>query len=147
MKVNEIKCTREYVERTEYIAEDGTIFNTAEECKKYEESALFAVSKKLKRLDNGKATQYDIYYECNDDQDIDIFNAETEEDLDNIRRYIYLKSPDSKLNIEGITAGHEIIVHWNYDGDDAWTYGDGSINAFCEMIRNNLTKLIVKKES
>ena len=56
MKVNEVKTavTIEKVIRTEYIAEDGTVFRNKEECKKYEESALFAISKELKRLDNKK---------------------------------------------------------------------------------------------
>lgn len=42
MKVNEIRKTEtiEKLVRTEYIAEDGTIFRSEEECKKYEESAL-----------------------------------------------------------------------------------------------------------
>ena len=63
MKTNEVKETREVVVRTEYIAEDGTIFRSEEECKKYEESALFAISKELKRLDNKEngASEYDIY--------------------------------------------------------------------------------------
>ena len=56
MKVNEIRKTEtiEKLVRTEYIAEDGTVFRSEEECKKYEESALFAISKELKRLDNKK---------------------------------------------------------------------------------------------
>ena len=54
MKVNEIRKieTIEKLVRTEYIAEDGTVFSNEEECKKYEESALFAVSKELKRIGN-----------------------------------------------------------------------------------------------
>lgn len=50
MRANEVKETREVVVRTEYIAEDGAVFRSEEECKKYEESALFAISKELKRL-------------------------------------------------------------------------------------------------
>ena len=64
MKVNEIRKTEtiEKLVRTEYIAEDGTVFSNEEECKKYEESTLFAISKKLKRLDNKKngASEYEI---------------------------------------------------------------------------------------
>lgn len=96
MKVNEIRKTEtiEKLVRTEYIAEDGTVFSNEEECKKYEESALFAISKKLKRLDNKKngASEYDIYDECSDEYLVEIFNAETERDIENIRRYVYLKA-------------------------------------------------------
>ena len=44
MKVNEVRKTEtiEKLVKIEYIAEDGTIFYNEEECKKYEESALFA---------------------------------------------------------------------------------------------------------
>ena len=50
MRINEIKETKEVVIRTEYVAENGEVFSTKEECEKYEESALFEVSKLLKRL-------------------------------------------------------------------------------------------------
>ena len=157
MKVNEIKKTKiiEEVVRTEYVAEDGTVFRSEDECKVYEESALFAISKELKRLSHKKngASEYDIYDECSDECLVEIFNAETERDLENIRRYIYLKvaSQFGKVNehdveLPNITAGHEVIVHWDYDEDGVWTIGDGSINAFCDYIRGNLMRLITPKE-
>ena len=65
MKVNEVKETREVVVRTEFVAEDGQVFRSEEECKKYEESALFAISKQLKRMTNKKwVSQYDINDDC-----------------------------------------------------------------------------------
>ncbi len=151
MKVNEIKETREVVVRTEYVAEDGTKFRDEKECERYEKSALYAVSKELKRLDHKKygASEYDIYEECNDECSVEIFNAETEKDLENIRRYVYLKVAtryrrvsEIDIALPNITTGHEVIIHWNYDGDSVWTYGDGSINAFCDYIRSNLMELI-----
>lgn len=45
MRENEVKETREVVVRTEYVAEDGTVFRSEEECKKYEESALLQLVK------------------------------------------------------------------------------------------------------
>ncbi len=155
MKANEVKETREVVVRTEYIAEDGTIFRDEEECKKYEESALFVISKELKRLDNKKngASEYDIYDECSDEYLVEIFNAETERDIENIRRYVYLKALSKSscvrkedIGLPNITPGHEVIIHWNYDEDYCWTIRDGSINAFCDYIRSNLMKLITPKE-
>ena len=96
MRVNEVRKTEtiEKLVRIEYIAEDGTVFRSEEECKKYEESALFVISKELKRLDNKKngASEYDIYDECSDEYLVEIFNAETERDIENIRRYVYLKA-------------------------------------------------------
>lgn len=157
MKVNEIRRTEtiEKLVRTEYIAEDGTIFRSEEECKKYEESALFAISKELKRLDDKKngASEYDIYYECSDECLVEIFNAETERDIENIRRYVYLKALSNSscvnkadVDLPNITPGHEVIIHWNYDEDSCWTIGNGSIDAFCDYIRDNLRSLITPKE-
>lgn len=158
MKVNEIRRTEtiEKLVRTEYIAEDGTIFRSEEECKKYEESALFAISKELKRLDNKKngASEYDIYGECSEECLVEIFNAETERDIENIRRYVYLKALSNSsyvnkadVDLPNITSGHEVIIHWNYDCDSCWTIGNGSIDAFCDYIRDNLKSLIIPKEA
>ena len=52
MKMNEIKKTVEQVVRVEYIAEDGTVFSSEVECRTYEESALFVISNKLKKLNH-----------------------------------------------------------------------------------------------
>lgn len=152
MRTNEVKETREVVVRTEYIAEDGTVFRSEEECKKYEGSALLAISKRLKRLNPKKynASEYDIYNECSDEYLVEIFDAETEEDIEIIRRYVYLKALSENSNrvnksdveLPNITEGHEIIIHWNYDQDCCWTIGNGSIEAFCNHIRTNLVKLI-----
>lgn len=50
MRVNEVRKTEtiEKLVRIEYIAEDGTVFRSEEECKKYEESALFDNQQRVK---------------------------------------------------------------------------------------------------
>ena len=154
MRVNEVKETREVVVRTEFVAEDGQVFRSEEECKKYEESALFAISKQMKRMTNKKwVSQYDINDDCSDEYEIEIFNAENEKDIENIRRYVYLKAlskssyaSKSDVDLPNITAGHEVIIHWNYDEDSCWTIGNGSIDAFCDYIKGNLMSLITAKE-
>lgn len=160
MRINEVRKTEtiEKLVKVEYIAEDGTVFKSKEECKKYEESELFAVSKQLKRLDNdnfkkGSSSEYDIYDRCTEENLVEIFNAETERDIENIRRYVYLKTllnsshvKHSDVDLPNITQGHEVIIHWNYCEDNCWTIGDGSIDAFCGYIRDNLMRLITPKE-
>lgn len=157
MKRNEIKETVERVIRTEYIAEDGQAFLCEEECRKYEESALFAISKRMKRMTNKKwVSQYDICDECSEDLEVEIFNAENENDIENIRRYVYLKAinehPSTRkddVELPNMTSGHEVMVFWNYDHDYCWTIGNGSIDAYCDYIRGNITRLItpeVKEE-
>ena len=84
---------------------------------------------------------------------VEIFNAETERDIENIRRYVYLKalskSPyvdKSDVDLPNITPGHEVIIYWNYEEYSCWTIGNGSIDAFCGYIRDNLMSLITPKE-
>lgn len=157
MKVNEIKKTVEQVVRVEYVAEDGQVFYDKTECEKYEESALFAVSKQLKKLNKKGMTQYTIFDECNDDCLVEIFDIQTERDLENLRRYLYLKLSqvytnhkyveDHFIHFERITVGHEVIIWWSYDNDSFWFYGDGSINALLDKIRNNIMSAIKPKET
>ena len=139
MRINEVKETREVVVRTEYVAEDGEVFSTKEECEKYEESAIFVVSKKLKRLHKKNAMHSDIF-ECY----VEIFNAETEVDVDNIRRYARLKGD---TDLSRITPGHEVIVFWDYECGYCWTFGDGSLNALLDLIKSNVENIITPKES
>ena len=167
MKINEIKeiKTIEEVVRTEYIAEDGEVFRSEEECKKYEESALFTVSKQLKRLTNKFLSHNDIHDSGCDDEEVEIFDVQTGKDLENLKKYLYLKaskngategsikkcftSEDGKRNdyvFDNVTIGHEVLIFWNYDYDWFWVYGDGSINGYCKFYRDRLTKLITPAE-
>ena len=169
MKKNEVKQTIEQVVRVEYIAEDGQIFygvDGEEECRKYEESALFAVSKKLRRLNNKYASEYDLNENGSEDNELEIFDIQTKDDLENLRRYLYLrlsKNGASETSIkemftsengrrenfvfDNITAGHEVLIFWGYDQDWGWTYGDGSLNGYFEFIRRKYNTIIAPKES
>lgn len=158
MKINEIKRTVEQVVRVEYIAEDGQVFKSEEECKKYEESALFAVSKQLKRLHTKYLSIYDLINEGTDDCEVEIFDIQTDKDLENLRRYLYIKLSkkyrDSKyvedyfINFDQITTGHEVIIWWDCCDEGFWKYGDGSIEGYLSYLKDRITKLITpeKKE-
>ena len=165
MKINNIKVTKEVVIRTEYVAEDGVVFYNEEECKKYEESALFAVSKLLKRLTEEDCPKSNINDDLPCDDTVEIFDVQTEKDLENLKKYLYLKarkngasenyveecftSKDGKRNkyvFENVTIGHEVMIFWNYDKDWFWVYNDGSIDGYCEFFRDRITKLITPKD-
>lgn len=171
MKKNEIKTTEtiEKVIRVEYIAEDGQVFygaNGEEECRKYEESALFAVSKKLKRLSNANTSIYDLNQDGSDENSLEVFDVQTEEDLENLRRYLYLKltqngtsestiktlftSEDGKRAdyvIDNVTIGHEVLIFWSYDEDWVWVYKDGSLEGYFSWLREQYNKIITPKEN
>ena len=163
MKVNEVKRTIEQLVRVEYVAEDGTVFYNEEECKKYEESALFAVSKKLKRLSIRSLCQNDFNDEANDECEVEVFDVQTDNDLENLRRYLYLRmqkngasesyidkcfTDESRTEyvFDGVTKGHEVIIWWNYDNDYFWVYRDGSIDGYLSYTRDKITKLIIPEK-
>ena len=164
MRTNEIKRTEEVLVRVEYVAEDGTVFRDKEECAKYEESALFSVSSKLKRLTTKWTSHYDLFEHC-DEYELEIFDVQTEEDLENLRRYLYLKATKngasenyikdaftptdiSRKNFvfDGVTIGHEVLIFWGYDADWFWVYGDGSLDGYFNWLRYKYTKIITPKE-
>ena len=165
MRKSEIKKTVEKIVRVEYIAEDGTIFNNKEECEKYEKSALFVVSNKLKRLNTKETYINDFNDECACDCELEIFDIQTEEDLNNLRRYLYLKaitngatekgikdaftSDDGKREnyvFDSVTIGHEVLVFWSYDKDLFWVYKDGSLNGYFELLKERYDKIVAPKE-
>ena len=151
---NEIKKMVEQVVGTEYIAEDGTVFYNEEECRKYEESALFTVSKKVKKLNRiSQIGLFDLGY---DEDYIDIFSVETEEDLDNLKRYLYLKLMENGISKEGaerevsslkITSGHEVLIFWGYEEDCLWAYGDGSLDGYFGYVKDKYKKIIASDET
>ena len=165
MRKNEIKKTVEEIVGVEYIAEDGTIFNNKEECEKYEKSALFVVSNKLKRLNTKETYINDFNDEGSCDCELEIFDIQTEEDLNNLRRYLYLKaitngatekgikdaftSDDGKREnyvFDSVTIGHEVLVFWSYDKDWFWVYKDGSLNGYFESLKERYDKIVTPKE-
>ena len=167
MKKNEIKRTIEEVVRVEYIAEDGEVFHDEAECKKYEESALFVVSKKLKKLNNKWASIYDLVENGCEEDELEIFDVQTQEDLDNLRRYLYLKAikngaKDKDIQecftsadgisrkdyvFDSVTIGHEVLIFWSYDNDWFWVYKDGSLDGYFSWIRDKYNKIIASEEN
>jgi hypothetical protein len=165
MRVNEVKKIIEKVVRVEYIAEDGQVFYNEEECKKYEESALFAVSKQLKRLNEEYLSVYDLLDDGSEECEVEVFDVQTDKDLENLRRYLYLKAKKNGANekyinecftdekrsefvFDGVTKGHEVIIWWNYDSDHFLVYRDGSISGYLSYLHGKIKKLITpeKKE-
>lgn len=165
MKTNEIRRTRtvEELVRVEYIAEDGTVFRNEDECKAYEESALFVVSSKLKRL--ADTNEYAFIEAGCEDNALEIFDVQTQEDLNNLRQYLYLvlakrgvkdktiqecfTSVDGKRSnfvFDGVTYGHEVMVFWSYDEDWFWVYNDGSVDGYCKWLKDRYAKIIAPKE-
>jgi hypothetical protein len=150
MTTREIKKMVEQVVRVEYIATDGTVFYNEAECKKYEESAKAILSSKLKKL--GFTTEWDILETGNAEDPIEIFDVATSDDLENLKRYLYVlskeyyKNNESKISekmrtLEKLTYGHEVLVFMGYD-NDFFVLGDGSFDAWLNSIRTRMEKFM-----
>ena len=167
MRVQNITRTKtiEEIIKTSYIAEDGTVFRTQDECEKYEESALFVVNNKLKRLTDKTLVYADLNGYFPDDETVEIFDIQTEQDLDNLKQYIRLKlskngtsddtikaffdSPEGKRDdfvINNVTIGHEVMIFWDYEGAWCWTYRDGSVNGYLEYHKDCVWNAIKKSK-
>lgn len=90
--MKEIKQTYQI---TKYQAEDGTIFNTKEECKKYDESAKCVLLGKYNDL---VIRQTNCYYLCDplggsEEYDVDVVKVSSKEDVDLILQLVYLYRP------------------------------------------------------
>lgn len=150
MRTEEIKETK--VVGTRYIADDGTVFLSQEECMKYEKSALFVTRSKLKLIADTDQEEFAVDGCC--DNAVEVFDVQTQEDLDNLKAYLHLtlsihgvRNPDHYFNestFENVTFGHEVIIWWSYDRDYFWVHGDGSVDAYVECAKQRALKAIEK---
>lgn len=164
MRKNEIKVKRtiEEIVKVEYIAEDGTVFYNKEECEIYEETVLFETIYKVKRL--AKTCIFDLINDGSEDCDLEIFDVQTEEDLKNLKRCLYIRAINNGANEEhikeaftsiddtrkdyvfdNVTIGHEVIIFWNYDKDWFWVYKDGSLDGYFKWLKEQYNKIISKE--
>lgn len=98
MKVNEVKETREVVVRTEYIANDGKIFDNIEECEKYEKTCRCVVMTDYKKLVKGRIAEYDLLYECGSEEFYyDIVEIKNEQERAAVNKALILVCSEDKL--------------------------------------------------
>lgn len=141
------------------------MFYDKNEAELYETSALFAASKSLKRLSPVSLSQFSLDDNRSEDEDLEIFDVQTEEDLINLKRYLYLalrrngaapneieycfESKDGLRNnfvFSGVTPGHEVLIFWGYEKDHFWVYNDGSLEGYFKYIRENYEKILNMKK-
>ena len=118
MRTNEIKRTVEEVVRVEYIAEDGQVFRSEEECKKYEESALFAINKQLRRLETKKYISHnDINDDCSDDERVEGLAKDlTQREMENLLQNQEIASEDFSYELENANQFTDEDLYMLSDG-------------------------------
>lgn len=129
----------------EYIAADGSVFRDKEECKRYEESALFAVKSTLKKLNSRSLDECEIFGAGCGDTHLEIYDIQTTEDLMRLKMYCRLLTSEGVgCSLEKITLGHEVAIFFSYDY--CWTYADGSIEGILNNIRENFKSVLTNKQ-
>lgn len=148
MKIKEFKETREVVVRTDYIAMDGKIFGTKEECEKYEKTCQCVLMTDYNRLVKGNIGEYDLFCEngC-EEYSYDIVEVKTEADREIVNRvlvysykhatlienpgmYLIYKNPYEELEIAGYwTTIDEILTKIKRVYDRAITPKEENANA------------------
>lgn len=67
-----------------YQAADGTVFDTKEECEKYEQTARFVLNTKFKRLVVKETTEWDLFHAGSDENIVYAVRLEKEADADTV---------------------------------------------------------------
>lgn len=148
--MKEIKTTRTIEEITAYEANDGTRFNTKEECEKYESSAEYAISEQFKSLMIREPfTEYEIYeyfgygseeytyvtIEIKDERDLNIALM-----YQNIRD----KTCNKKFNKDMI--GKRLLVNLGNDCYDKLCYPLYNYEELIDKFKNETKKYFMTEE-
>lgn len=87
MRTNEVKETREVVVRIEYIANDGTVFNNEEDCKKHEKTT--ELMSEYNKLVKGNVNEFELFFEHGDvDYSYDIVEVKNENDIKTVNEVL-----------------------------------------------------------
>lgn len=81
MRVEEITETKEVIVKKLYIANDGTVFNNEEECKKHEKTA--ELMSEYNKLVKGNISEFDLFLQSgNVDYSYDIIEVNNASDIE-----------------------------------------------------------------
>lgn len=136
--------------QTVYVANDGTEFENAEECKKYEKSARGVLYAKYAPKLVKTSDEESLFGMGCCDNDVEIVRVETQEDADLILQILLLENSwytneDHKERREEAIAqinsaiGDFLLVGRGYDHDGFWLYG--SRKSFIENFNKKFEEL------
>lgn len=133
---------------TEYEAIDGTVFESCDECKKYDESARAVLMSKYKKLVIKTQNEYDTFFYCGcEDNEVDIIRIKTKEDADLLKQiYFFINPYKKKGELDGYTImefeaidralkeNDVLFIGRGYDDESFWVYGSAA--TIIEFIAN-----------
>lgn len=152
--MEKISKKRECVEYYDvFVAADGTEFENADECKKYEQSALGVLNIKYKKLIVKESTEDGILDIGSCDNSVEVLKPVTQADADLIMQMYILINPHVKescyadcvpyaQNIvqRAINENDYVIVGRGYNNDEFWFYGT------CNSLKEHIDKFAQPEE-
>lgn len=117
-----------------YVANDGTEFNSQEECQKYDNSALGVVRARYEKLVVKTKTEDDILGIGSCEVVVKILRIKSEDDVNTVMQMFLLENPhlmDNKERVEktekeislALTEDDFLVVNHGYDYDAFWVMG------------------------
>lgn len=134
-----------------YVANDGTEFNDAEECKKYEESAYGVLNMKYKELVVGETDEESLTIVGCSNNGVDIVKVKTQQDADVIMQMYFLINPHVK---NGADENDTTYIGWinrakellkdAIEDDDYLFIGRGYADADCFWFIGTRASILAK---
>lgn len=126
------------IKEIKYGAIDGTLFNTKDECIKYESTAKAVLLAKYKKLVVKEDTEYNLFHCGSEDCGVDLVKFNTTEDVRNVMQLFALYNPHTASTESNVSERMEmcekalhtndtLIIHRGYEEDSFWiesTLGD-----------------------
>lgn len=135
MKQIEIEKT---IKEIKYKAIDGTLFNTKDECIKYDNTAKVVLLAKYKKLVVKSDTEYNLFHCGSEDCYVDLVKFNNTEDIKNVMQLFALYNPHTanaestvseRMSIceKALHTEDILFIHRGYEDDSFWiesTFGD-----------------------
>lgn len=155
--MKELTRTKEIKEIYGYESDDGTYFKTEEECKKYEETARYAVDKAFWKLcikqdindKTGMFSECEIFENFgygSDEWMLVVLEIKNEEDMKIVNMYkkmhlVHSSPDDDRYEIKENHIGKRILVGLgtHYEGYDNF-YVYGTLDELVEKFKNDINK-------
>lgn len=120
--------------KTVYVANDGTEFENAEECKKYEKSARGVLYAKYEPMVVKTSDEYEIFGVGCEDNTVEIVCVKTQEDADILLQILFLENPyytdenhkerrEKAVETVNSAIGDFLLVGRGYELDCFWFFG------------------------
>ena len=147
--MKEIKTTRTIEEVTAYEADDGTRFKTADECKKYENSAHYAIYNQFLGLAISKpfpeCTIFENFGYGSEEYNLVIVDIKDEKDLKIANMFAEMQVPklhegdEKKFRFDSSRIGQRILVAiGNEYSENCYVYG--TQEELIEMFKQDIDK-------